>query len=204
MGARTGAQYLQGLRDHPAEVWLGNERIADVTTHPALAHGAKSVARLYDLQHESLEEMTYVSPSSGERVGLSHIQPRSREDIERRSRMMLRWAHRSGGMLGRSPDYLNCNIAAAGAAASYFAQNDPRFGSNASSYYLHVREHDLTLTHTLINPQQNRALGPDRASAEVGARIVEANAQGIVVSGARILATLGPLADEILVAPSTR
>jgi len=203
MAARTGAEYLQGLRDHPAEVWLGNERIRDVTAHPALARGAHSVARLYDLQHEHLEEMTYVSPTSGERVGLSHIQPTSHEDVERRSRMMLRWARWSGGMLGRSPDYLNCNIAAAGAAAPYFAQNDPRFGDNARNYYLHVRENDLALTHTLINPQQNRALGPDRASAEVGARIVEENSRGMVISGARILATLGPLADEILVAPST-
>src|SRR5258708_14024465 len=153
MGARTGSQYLEGLREHPAEVWLGNERIRDVTAHPALARGAKSVARLYDLQHQFRDEMTYVSPSSGERVGLSHIQPATRDDLERRSRMMLRWARFSGGMIGRSPDYLNCNIAAAAAAAPYFAQNDPRFGENARSYYVHVRENDLALTHTPLNPQ---------------------------------------------------
>ena len=85
MGARTGAEYLEGLRAHPAEVWLGNERVADVTGHPALARGALSVAHLYDLQHQFPEEMTYVSPTSGERVGLTHIQPASREDVERRS-----------------------------------------------------------------------------------------------------------------------
>src|SRR5260370_25546608 len=107
MGARTGSQYHAGLREHPAEVWLGDERIRDVTAHPALARGAQSVARLYDLQHELPDEMTYVSPTSGERVGLSHIQPASRDDLERRSRMMLGWARFSGGMMGRSPDYLN-------------------------------------------------------------------------------------------------
>src|SRR5690349_4977586 len=103
MAARTGAQYLERLKSHPAEVWLGNERVANVTSHPALAHGARSIARLYDLQNENIEEMAYVS-SSGERVGLSHIQPKSREDLERRSRMMLRWARSTGGMVGRSPD----------------------------------------------------------------------------------------------------
>jgi 4-hydroxyphenylacetate 3-monooxygenase len=205
MGARNGAEYLEGLRERPAEVWLGNERINDVTAHPALCRGAQSVAHLYDMQCDpsQIDEMTYVSPSSGDRVGLSHIQPRSRQDLERRSRMMLAWARWSGGMLGRSPDYLNANVAAAAAAAGFFAQNDARFGENMRRYYEHVRENDLALTHTLINPQKNRSLGPDQASAEVGARIIEENAQGIVIQGARILATLGPLADELLVFPST-
>ena len=132
MGARSGADYLKGLKDHGAEVWLGNDRIRDVTSHPALERGARSVARLYDLQLDPVarDEMTFLSPSSGQRVGLSHIQPRTREDLERRSRMILRWARMSGGMLGRSPDYLNTNVAAAGAAAGFFAQNDPQFGEN--------------------------------------------------------------------------
>ena len=34
MGARTGAEFTAGLRDQ-REVWLGNERVEDVTTHPA-------------------------------------------------------------------------------------------------------------------------------------------------------------------------
>ena len=42
MPARTGAEYLQGLKERPTEVWLGSERIGDVTTHPALRRGARS------------------------------------------------------------------------------------------------------------------------------------------------------------------
>jgi 4-hydroxyphenylacetate 3-monooxygenase len=205
MGARTGFDYLRGLQEHPAEVWLGNERVRDVTAHPALRRGAHSVAKLYDLQLDPAlrDEMTYPSPTTGDRVGLSYIQPTSIADLERRGRMMLRWARYSGGMMGRAPDYINANVAAAAGAARFFAQNDPRFAENIRSYYVYARENDLALTHTLINPQKNRALGPDQASAEVGARIVKETDAGIVITGARILATLGPLADEILVFPST-
>ena len=39
MPAKTGAQYIANLRDNPAEVWLRGERVADVTTHPALGAG---------------------------------------------------------------------------------------------------------------------------------------------------------------------
>jgi 4-hydroxyphenylacetate 3-monooxygenase len=206
MPARTGAEYLQGLKGRNTEVWLGNERISDVTTHPALRHCARSVAHLYDMQHDPAlrDEMTYISPTSGKRVGLSFITPRSLEDLQRRSRMMLHWSRYSGGMLGRSPDYLNVDLMAGAAAADFFGQNDPRFADNVRNYYTYVRENDLCLTHTLVNPQANRALtATGHPSAEIAARIVKETDQGIVIRGARILATLGPLSDEIMVFPST-
>ena len=45
-----------------------------MTTHPGLRHGAETIAALYDMQHDPpLEDMTYISPASGEPVGLSFI-----------------------------------------------------------------------------------------------------------------------------------
>ena len=206
MPARTGADYLQGLKARSPEVWLGNERIRDVTMHPALRRGARSVAHLYDMQHDPVlrEEMTYPSPTSGQRVGLSFITPRTQEELRLRTRMMLHWARYSGGMLGRSPDYLNVSLMASAAAAEFYAQNDPRFADNVRNYYTYVRENDLCLTHTLVNPQANRAMtATGHPSAEVAARIVKETDKGLVIRGARILATLGPLSDEIAVFPST-
>jgi 4-hydroxyphenylacetate 3-monooxygenase len=206
MPARTGADYLQGLKARSPEVWLGNERIRDVTTHPALRRGARSVAHLYDMQHDPVlrEEMTYPSPASGQRIGLSFITPRTQEELRFRTRMMLHWARYSGGMIGRSPDYLNVSLMASAAAAEFYAQNDPRFADNVRNYYTYVRENDLCLTHTLVNPQANRALtATGHPSAEIAARIVKETDKGLVIRGARILATLGPLSDEIAVFPST-
>jgi 4-hydroxyphenylacetate 3-monooxygenase len=206
MPARSGAEYLQGLKERQPEIWLGGERIRDVTAHPALSRGARSIAHLYDMQHAPAlrDEMTYISPTSGERVGLSFITPRSLEDLHRRSRMMLHWARYSGGMLGRSPDYLNVSIMASAAAADFYAQNDPRFADNVRNYYTYIRENDLCLTHTLVNPQANRALtATGHPSAEIAARIVKESDTGMVIRGARILATLGPLSDELAVFPST-
>ena len=206
MGARTGSEYLEGLLQGNAEIWLVDERITDVTTHPALQGCAQSMAALYDMQHtENLrDEMTYPSPTTGDPVGLSFITPRTHEDLQKRSAMMFNWSRFSGGMLGRSSDYINVEIMAAAAAADFYNQNDPRFGENARNYYEYARENDLCMTHTLVNPQSNRALtASGHPSADVALRIVDENADGMVVRGARILATLGPLADEIMVFPST-
>ena len=49
MPARTGQDYITGLREHPREIWLRGERITDVTTHPALRGGVQAVAALYGL-----------------------------------------------------------------------------------------------------------------------------------------------------------
>jgi len=99
MPARTGSEYLKGLRDQERQVWLRGERVEDVTTHPGLASGAQAIASLYDMQHDPAlrDAMTYVSPSSGDRVGLSFIIPRTREELERRRDMMLHWARTTCG-----------------------------------------------------------------------------------------------------------
>ena len=166
-----------------------------------MANGARAVAALYDMQHDPAlsGEMTYVSPSSGDRVGLSFIIPRTREDLERRRGMMLRWARRTCGMMGRSPDFMNVTYAAWAGAAPYFAQNRPEFGDNVRRYYEHIREHDLTLTHALINLQRSRSASGLNLQDGTALSVVRETDAGIVVRGSRILATLGPLADEIAV-----
>ena len=66
MGVRTGAEFIAGLRDR-REVWLGNERVEDVTTHPAFRAAVESVARLYDMQHDPAYQDRAVLPLADER-----------------------------------------------------------------------------------------------------------------------------------------
>ena len=202
MPARTGQDYIKGLRQQPLEVWIDGERVKDVTTHPALRNGVRSVAALYDMQHDPnlKDEMTYISPTTGDRVGLSFIIPRTRQDLERRGTMMAHWARTTCGMMGRSPDFLNVNFAAWAAAADYFAQNRPEWKANILRYYEYIREHDLTLTHALINLQRSRpAAELFNLSEETALHVVRETGAGLVVRGSRILATLGPLSDELAI-----
>ena len=202
MPARTGAEYIKGLQNQEREIWLRGERVKDVTTHPGLANGVRAIAALYDLQHGPAlrDEMTYVSPTSRERVGLSFVIPRTRQELERRGAMMLRWARTTCGMMGRSPDFMNVTFAAWAAAGDYFARGRPQFGQNMRRYYEYISEHDLTLTHSLINLQRSRTVsGVFNLEAGTALQVVRETDAGIVVHGARILATLGPLADEIAV-----
>ena len=205
MGIRTGNAYLEGLRDG-RNVWLHGERVKDVTSCPALRRGAESIAQLLDRQHEAAlrDLLTYAADDGEERFGMSFLRPRCREDVARRGAAMYDWAKWSNGMLGRTPDYLNVSFTAFAGAAEFFARNRPEFGDNIRRYYDKMRHDDLVLTHTLVNPQVNRQLTTDGTPSEdVALHVVKETDAGVIVQGARLLATLGPLSDEIAVFPST-
>ena len=205
MPAKTGAQYISRLSEMSTEVWIRGERIEDVTTHPALRNGVRSVADLYDMQHDSglRQEMTYASPTNGKPVGLSFLIPRTVEDLERRRAMMTRWAWSSCGMMARTPDFLNVAITAWAGGAEYFGQNRPEFKKNVLDYYEFIRENDITLTHTLVNLQKSRIPGmADNLDEQVALTVMRETDAGIIVKGSRMLATLGPITDEIAVYPT--
>ena len=205
MPAKTGAQYISRLSEMSTEVWIRGERIEDVTTHPALRNGVRSVADLYDMQLDPglQEEMTYASPTDGEPVGLSFLIPRTVEDLERRRAMMTRWAWSSCGMMARTPDFLNVAITAWAGGAEYFGQNRPEFKKNVLDYYEFIRENDITLTHTLVNLQKSRIPGmADNLDEQVALTVMRETDAGIIVKGSRMLATLGPITDEIAVYPT--
>ena len=104
---RSGDDYIRGLRDGRV-VLLNGERVGDVTSHPAFAGGIRTVARLYDLAHDSgnRELMTYPSPRDGRPINKTWLVPRTRDDLVARRRAIKFWAEASYGFLGRSPDHV--------------------------------------------------------------------------------------------------
>lgn len=205
MPARTGAEYMAGLRERPPAIYMNGEEVKDVTTYPGLRNGVQTLAQLYDMQHdpELVDEMTYVSPTTGDWVGLSFLEPQTHDDLSRRHTMMRHWAQVSCGMMGRTPDFLNVSIMAMAAAGDYFGQNRPEIKQNIQRYYEYIREHDLVLTHTLVNLQRSRLPQNIRLedSTSLALSVTEETDAGIVVDGVRVLATL-PIADEIAVYPA--
>ncbi|SDQ22153.1 4-hydroxyphenylacetate 3-monooxygenase [Virgibacillus subterraneus] len=204
MPAKTGKEYISRLKAAKNNVYIHGERVDDVTEHPAFKNVIKSMAKLYDLQYEKQDKMLYTSPTTGEKVGKTFLQPKTVEDLIARREAMTEWARTSGGMMGRSPDYLNAEVMAMGMNNGIFAEADPRLAENARNYYEYARENDISLTHTLIHPQVNRAkMQHEQKDANVALHLVEERDDGIIVDGIRLLATQGGITDEILVFPST-
>src|SRR5712691_9311265 len=154
MPIRTGKEFLAGLHDD-RQIFMEGERIADVTKDKRMAGAARSLAELFDMQHDPAlhDRMTFKSPSSGQPVGLSFIEPRSVDDLIRRREMVKIWMDRTCGMFGRSPDFMNIFVTAFASAADEFGHKDRRFAENVRAYHAHIRDNDICMTHTLVNPQ---------------------------------------------------
>jgi 4-hydroxyphenylacetate 3-monooxygenase len=207
MGIRTGQQYLDKLNAMTPHIAIDGEVVSEkVAEHPAFRNVARQYAKLFDMQHDQRhqESLTYASPTTGELVGASFLVPRSIEDLQHRRRATSTWAEATNGFLGRTGDYMNSALTALGTAGKWFAQADPKFAENIGNYYEWARENDMLATHTLIPPQVNRSVsGSEQLGGQLTAHIVEERDDGIVVRGARMLATIAPIADELLVFPST-
>jgi 4-hydroxyphenylacetate 3-monooxygenase oxygenase component len=202
MAVRSGAEFIDGLRRAPREVWIAGRRIDDVTADPVFARPVRSIADLYDLQVMPENRDAMIAMEDGASFGTSFLTPRSRADLEKRRAACKLWAEASFGLLGRSPDFLNTVLMAWAENAPFFGQRGPQFADNVRNYYRHCRERDLFATHAIVNPQTDRSR-PSHEQADPFAHlgVIEETKDGLIVRGAKMLATHGPTADELLVYP---
>ena len=185
------------------ELWHRGRKVSDVTTEEGFAGGVRSLAARYDLQHSEPDRLLFASPETGDPVGLSFMIPETRDELVRVGDSMHRIAEFSFGMAGRDPSYLNRAMSAYSAGADWLDSAHEGGGANARAFHREMRERDLALTHTLINPQINRAVSAAKqADPFLAARVKEETDAGLVIKGARMLATL-PISDAIMVFPST-
>jgi len=204
MAARSGKQYLESLKVNQPEVYLNGQRVEDVTTEPVFAGPLASIMQQYDLQHEpaNVDVMTFADPDTGVRHSTSFLIPRSKEElIRRRQHFKLRTDH-NFGFMGRAPDFMNAIVVDFFLMRDLFAPADPRYADNMAAYYEHVRDHDLFLTHMLVNPQVDRSkTSAEQEDPYTHLGRVRATDEGIVIRGAKMLGTMAPLCEEVMVFP---
>jgi 4-hydroxyphenylacetate 3-monooxygenase oxygenase component len=204
MGVRDGKSYISRLKAHPRDVWIAGRKVSDVTADPVFRRPITAMARLYDCQTDAelRSTMTYLPDDGDEPAGVSFIIPRTHADLVHRRKAMKVWADATFGTMGRSPDFLNTVLASFADAPEVFADCGAKFADNVRRYYRYCRDNDLFLTHTLVNPPVDRSKSASQQADEYAyLGIVEETGDGLIVRGAKMLATHGPTADEIMVYP---
>jgi anthranilate 3-monooxygenase (FAD)/4-hydroxyphenylacetate 3-monooxygenase len=174
--------------------------VKDVSTHAAFAGSVHQLARLYDMQHDPAHQdiLTYRIPETQELAATAFMPSYVHADLVKHRHAYRLWAETNFGLMGRSPDFLNVTLLAFFEGRELFAEGGAQFADNVSAYYRYVRDGDLFLSHALVSPQNDRS----KQSSELGnlhLRVIKERDDGIIVSGARMIGTLGPVADEMLV-----
>ncbi|MGH6991155.1 MAG: 4-hydroxyphenylacetate 3-hydroxylase N-terminal domain-containing protein, partial [Stellaceae bacterium] len=201
MAARTGAQFLKGLKDR-RKVWVGDRKVTDIADDPAFRGAAEAVAEVFDLQHAAAEDCLMPDGETGELVNVSHMIPRSRADLEKRHRSLERIAEYSVGLMGRTPDYMNVTFAGfAGRSDEWAGHGNEAGAENLVKFQKRLAREDLSLTHTIVHTTTDKSRDLPHGLDEVQLHKVADTEHGIIVRGSRILATLAPFADELAVYP---
>ncbi len=193
-------RYVASLRD-ARSVFYDGQRVSDVTTHPAFRRTVQSMARLYEFQAnpENRELMTYPVEGAGRANRIWQL-PTSYEEFVTRRKALEAWAELHCGFLGRTPDHIASCIAGMYMGLDVFEAHDAKRAAALAEYYRYARDNCIFLTSALINPQSDRSKSPNQQKEFVTAGIVDRNAAGITVRGAKMLATAGVMAHEVLVA----
>jgi len=182
----TGDEYIESLRDGRT-VYLYGERVGDVTTHPAFRNAIRMTARLYDALHDPAAQSLLTSPTdtgSDGRTMRYFRAARSAEDLVGDRDAIAAWARLTYGWMGRSPDYKASFLATLGANAEFY---DP-YQDNARRWYQESQEKVLYWNHAIIHPPVDRHRPADEV-ADVFVHVEKETDNGVIVSGAKVVAT---------------
>ncbi|HKT17065.1 MAG TPA: 4-hydroxyphenylacetate 3-hydroxylase N-terminal domain-containing protein [Stellaceae bacterium] len=193
-----GRDYLESLRD-AREVYIYGERVKDVTTHPSSRNAARSIARLYDALHDpqTRDALTMVD-RYGIRTHRFFTPSYSAQELLAAREAIAIWARATYGFMGRTPDYKAAFMATLGAMPEFYAP----YTENSLAWYKRYAARGLFLNHVLINPPIDRKK-PVHEVGDVFVHVVKEKDNGIVVRGAKMLATGSALTHATFVAQNS-
>ena len=191
-------EYLNRLNDG-RNVVLNGEAVRHPARHPALAGAVEGVVEYYNLQQSNPD--IHCVETEGGSIPISLAVPRTAADLAAKRRSFKAVAEASFGMLGRTPDFMNAAVMAISHHSEVLGRDAlVDYSANARGFYIRCSRSNLFVAHAAINPQIDRDRVPgsiEHAYRAVG--IVGSDDEGIVVRGAKMIATLAPIADELLV-----
>jgi 3,5,6-trichloropyridin-2-ol/2,4,6-trichlorophenol monooxygenase len=199
---RTGQQYLASL-DDGRNVWVGNEKIDNIATHPKTRDYAQRHADFYDLHHRpDLQELMTFVDRDGERRSMQWFGHKTKEELKRKRKYheaVMR--EMAGASFPRSPDVNNYVLTTyiddpAPWQTQAIGADGQELAENIVNFVKFAKDHDFNCAPQFVDPQMDRS-SPDAQKKSPGLRIVEKNGKGIVVDGVKAIGTGVAFADWI-------
>ena len=194
----TGKQFLESIRDGRC-VYLGKEKVNDVTSHPAFRNAANTIAMIYDRKRLTENRDVMVCEEKDEEFSSYYLQPKNLNDLEKRFETHRRIASWTYGLIGRSPDIFPSYLTGLAMRPDLFENVGEGFGVNLTNYYHKARSEDLFLAHTVTNPQGAARRGTVNKDSENNSPtlcVTEEDADGVTLNGLKMLGTAAVFCHE--------
>jgi 3,5,6-trichloropyridin-2-ol/2,4,6-trichlorophenol monooxygenase len=197
---RTGQHYLDALDDGRV-VWVGNEQIDNVATHPLTRDYAKRTAEFFELHHrEDLQDILTFVDEHGVRRSMMWFQHRTKEELVRKRKYLeFIMKHFVAASCPRTPDSQNYML------VTYIDDPEPwekasigadgrGLANNIRNFWQHAMDHDLVVAPHFVDPQADRS-DPNAHANSPALRILSTNDEGILVNGVKAIGTASAFGD---------
>ena len=201
VGLRSGATYIDALKNDGRRVFIDGEEVNDVTSHPAFSDAVKTIASLYDISSNPNNKnvMTSTSQVTGETYNCIWKLPQNIEDLQARRKVIECWSEATYGLMGRSPDHVAGFFSGWAMAPEVFADKEStQWKENLLQFYEFIRARDIYLTYTIITPQIDRSKPMHKQHPpDLYAGVIDEKDNGIIIRGAQMLGTGTALSDYL-------
>ncbi|MCR8655959.1 4-hydroxyphenylacetate 3-hydroxylase family protein [Paenibacillus endoradicis] len=195
-----GERFVQSIEDG-RNVWLQGKKIDRLGEHPAFEGTLQTISRLFNmLDTPGEQDKVGFRKEDGTYAHRAFLVPYSKEELTSRSEAFHYWSSATNGMMSRLSDYARSMITGWYGARDQLSTLDPHFSAKITTYYEDARDNDRFLTTAILDPQINRASGlDDDKIAERFLHVVRETSEGIVVRGAKMIATGAPYTHDFII-----
>lgn len=196
----SGESYKKRLLNS-GNIWLNGNLVQNISNHPAFAGTIESIASLLDLQeHPDTRDALTFEFSPGKRANTAFLIPETKDDVFRRSHAFRIWSGATFGVMSRVAGFYRSQLLGWYVHRNLIEEEVPGYSDKIKHYFEWVRENDLLITAAGHDPQVDRSKNADEfEDLYTAARIVKETEEGIIVRGAKMIATGAPYMDEIII-----
>ncbi len=203
MGLITPEQYKESLKDGRV-VYYEGEKVADVTTHPALKVCVESAALDYEIAEmpEYRDLAVAHHPKTGEPISRYYYTPQNAEDLLKRHELMVTATRLGRGVIPFIHDIGADALNAVNVTANMMGKSE--YIERAEEFRYYLQKNDLSVACAMTDVKGDRMLrpsSPQQAHPDYYVRMVDRDSKGIVVRGAKAHITAAAYCKELFVIP---
>ncbi|WP_445505471.1 4-hydroxyphenylacetate 3-hydroxylase family protein [Niallia sp. 03091] len=201
---RKNKKFIDSLKDG-RQVWIDGEKVKELYAHPAFEGTLNTIQALFN-QLEDVnvrDKIGFISPITKQYVHNAFLVPKTFDDLHARKETFTFWANQTLGNMSRLAESGRSYLTGWYASRELFNQYDPEFSKKITRIYEQARDENRLAISVVADPQVNRAKSQlEQEDPDLLLRIVKETEEGIIIRGAKVMATAVPYAHDIIVQSS--
>ncbi|WP_102693002.1 4-hydroxyphenylacetate 3-hydroxylase family protein [Rummeliibacillus pycnus] len=179
-------------------VWLNGEKVENLIEHDAFKGTIQTISTLMR-EIEERDEVGFWNETLNQHSHKAFLIPKTLEDLQQRKAAFQFWSKKTYGVMSRLSDYAYSLITGYYIDRFEFDVYDPEFSRKIEKYFHEVQTEKRLVTTAIADPQIDRSKPIEERDEDAILRIVKETDEGVVIRGAKMIATGAPYVDDVII-----